>query len=147
MAENFLVGLDLNQIGTEKKAYQYELDDAFWSQLDQEEILGGKVNVRIEAREMAGDIFSISISIGGTVKVLCDRCLEQVEIPIEAADTVKATFFDYAEEADEEILLSERGSGKTDLSWLIYEIAVTSLPTVKKHEEGFCNDEMAKRIC
>ena len=146
MAENFLVGLDLNQIGTEKKAYQYELDDAFWSQLDQEEILGGKVNVRIEAREMAGDIFSISISVSGAVKVVCDRCLEQVEIPVEAADTVKATYHDCAEGVDEDILLSERGSGKTDLSWLIYEIVETSLPTVRKHEKGFCNDEMAKRI-
>lgn len=146
MAENFLVGIDLNQIRTGKKAFQYELDDAFWSQLDQNEILGGKINVRIEAREMAGDIFSISIQIGGMVKVICDRCLEQFDMPIDTTDTVKATYHDCAEEANEDILVSERGSGRTDLSWLIYEIVETSLPTIRKHEEGFCNEEMAKRI-
>ena len=146
MTEKFLVELDLNVVGAEQKVFRYELRDAFWNALDQNEILGGDVEVCIEARRTAGDIFNIAINAQGAVETLCDRCLERMSLPVCASDMVRASYGSADEWADEDMLTPMNRSSKLDLAWLIYEIVVTSLPTTRFHKDGECNEEMTKRI-
>ena len=121
---------------------EFALDDAFFAGLEQDEILGGQcqVKVAINAREQSA---SLRISIAGTVKVTCDRCLDPMEIVLEPIeDEVLLKLAPEDGEDDEAIYVAE-SKPVYNLGWLLYEMIAVSLPVVHSHEDGKCNPEMA----
>jgi len=71
-----------------------------------------------------------SCEIAGSVTVACDRCLEDLVIPVE-------TSF-------EETYTPE--GGELDLSQDVYDYVCTSLPLQRVHPEGECNQETTKYL-
>ena len=71
-----------------------------------------------------------SCGIAGTVTVACDRCLEDLVIPVE-------TSFEetYTPESDE-----------LDLRQDVYDYVCISLPIQRVHPEGECNQETTKYL-
>ena len=68
--------------------------------------------------------------IAGSVTVACDRCLEDLVIP------VRTSFEEsYAPEGDE-----------LDLGQDVYDYVCTSLPLQRMHPEGECNQETTKYL-
>lgn len=134
--------LDLTKTASTEE--HFVLDDAFFSSLNQEEVLGGEVNVTLNLREREGQ-FVLSTHIGGTVRVACDRCLDEVVIPVENDDETKIKFVTNIKEAEEDdegnICLPERCT-EYDCAWRVYETIVLGLPTERTHPAGECNAQM-----
>lgn len=134
--------LDLTK--TASTEAHFVLDDAFFSSLNQEEVLGGEVSVTLNLREREG-VFVLSTHIGGTVRVACDRCLDEVAIPVENDDETKIKFAANLREAEEDeegnICLPER-STEYDCTWRVYETIVLGLPLERTHPAGECNAQM-----
>ena len=68
--------------------------------------------------------------IAGTVTVACDRCLEDLVIPVETSFEEQ-----YTPEDDE-----------LDLSQDVYDYVCTSLPLQRVHPEAECNQETTKYL-
>ena len=84
--------------------------------------------------------------INGVVDTTCDRCLDPMEIDIEAERELIVKFgSEYREESDEVLVIPEQ-DGVLDLEWLLYEDIVLSLPMQRLHDEGDCNEEMMEII-
>lgn len=134
--------IDLKATSREGKELTFSLDDAFFDSLEQNEILGGEVNVRLKVAEGAGDFFKLGICVDGTVRVECDRCLAEVVLPVHAADS-----FEVGDSEEGDFLRSlPAGSNVYDTSWDIYELVVLALPARRVHGEGECDAEMAERL-
>ena len=71
-----------------------------------------------------------SCEIAGTVTVACDRCLEDLVIPVEVSF--------------EETYTPE--GGELDLSQDVFDYVCTSLPLQRVHPEGECNQETTKYL-
>ena len=71
-----------------------------------------------------------SCEIAGTVTVACDRCLEDLVIPVEVSF--------------EETYTPE--GGELDLSQDVFDYVCTSLPLQRAHPEGECNQETTKYL-
>ena len=71
-----------------------------------------------------------SCEIAGTVTVACDRCLEDLVIPVETSFEEQ-----YTPEGDE-----------LDLSQDVYDYVCISLPLQRMHPEGECNQETTKYL-
>ena len=72
----------------------------------------------------------VSCEIAGSVTVACDRCLEDLVIPVE-------TSFEESYTPD---------GGELDLSQDVYDYVCTSLPLQRMHPEGECNQETTKYL-
>ena len=139
--------IDLRELAKSGELKSYSLTDSFFQELDQDEIVGGTIEVGLKGRETAGNIFEVSIVIKGEVVVLCDRCLEDLTLPVDLEENIKI----YAgnEETipeDEDIRILEGNGYKYDISWDIYEITELSLPLQRVHEENQCNPDMTDRL-
>lgn len=138
--QDFHIDLSTLELGVHE--YVYALDDAFFSGLDQEEILGGSCDAKIvlTAKEHS---FDLELMVNGQVQAPCDRCLDSVNLPIEVDDelTIK---LGQAPDEDDEIVWIDPKMPVLDLDWLLYESIELSLPIVIRHEEGQCNPEMEK---
>ena len=139
--------IDLRELAKRGESKTFSLTDSFFQELDQDEITGGNIQVKLNVRETAGDIFEVSIVIEGEVVVLCDRCLDDLTLPVEVKDNIKI----YAGNEDEipeddDIRILEGNGYKYDMSWDIYELTELSLPLQRVHEDNQCNPDMTDRL-
>lgn len=138
---------NLRVLAKQSEPLRISLTDSFFQELDQDEINGGNIDVNLSVHESAGDIFEVSIEIEGQVVVQCDRCLEDLTLPVKTADNLKiyAGNEDYIPDYDDVRVLEGNGY-EYDFSWDIYEIAELSLPLQRVHKENECNPEMTERL-
>ena len=117
----FVVKLSSLAPGTNE--FEWSTSPEFFEYFGNNEILTSDVSVSVEVCNH-GLTVDVSCDIEGSVTVSCDRCLADLEMPIE-------TFFDetYTAEGDE-----------LDLRQDIYDYICTALPLQRVHPEGECDE-------
>jgi uncharacterized metal-binding protein YceD (DUF177 family) len=125
--------------------FDYLLDNDFFENVDGPEVRKGKVNVSVAVVRVSST-FEIDVQADGVITVLCDRCLEDVEIPIETENRLMVTFGEtYAETSDERIIISEE-EGFINMAWYLYEFIALAIPIKHVHEPGGCNEMMVSKL-
>ena len=122
--KSHIVALDSMELGAH--VFDFQLDNAYFSEIENSELLGGEVKVEAHLNLREYD-FDLDIAVKGLVQVTCDRCLDEMDVVINAEENEW--------EWDEEPKL-------IDLSWLAYELIIVNLPLVHSHQDGGCNPEM-----
>ena len=133
--------VDFKRIHADAEIRNVRLDSLFFEQLDQEEINGGNVNVRLILQEK-DDVYIVEVNIVGNVIVSCDRCMADLQLPVNTSEVIK---FKYGEEDHSDTNNYEYIHDLVkpyDLSWLIYEIVEVSLPISRVHPDGECDERM-----
>ena len=136
--------IDFRHLQQCQKPIEQTLDDAFFKELDQDDIIGGNVSIKLTLRELSEDDYKLRIEIEGEAELRCDRCLEPTRMAVNVDENVFFTFNPESTNQDAEFL-SER-QATYDLSWLIFELIDTSLPPQRFHKEGECAPDMLSRI-
>lgn len=140
MSENKTIYIDLGKLEPGRHEFAYHLDNAFFEALDQEEVLAGDVDAKLQVVATV-DTFQLHLELQGNVDVTCDRCLDPVTEAVEAEDDVLVKLADEDGE-DETCVYLNAERPVFDLGWLLYEEISVSLPIVCRHQPGECNPEM-----
>lgn len=146
MQSKGLLNINLSKASAQAECIHAILDDTFFSSLDQEEILGGRIDVALKVKAPVHQIYTVEVGITGTVVVSCDRCLEPLELDIEAQEELHVKDGDQEETDPWDLIYAEGLDSTHDFGWDIYEIAETSLPIQRVHAENECNPDMVGRI-
>lgn len=101
--------------------------------------------VTVSVRTAAGDSFRFAYHIEGQVRVVCDRCLEEVSLPVVFDDVVKVCNDDDYEDNGEAVVIPS-SQLTYDMAWDIYELIDVHLPLQRVHPEGECNADMLSRF-
>lgn len=123
----------------------FHLDDAFFQELDQEEITGGDVEVALTVKPGAGDVFHFNYTMKGTARVLCDRCLEEVSLPVDFSDSVQIAHGDPEDDNGDAIIIPF-SQLTYDVAWDMYELISVHFPLQHVHPDGECNPDMISRF-
>ena len=117
----------LNALARGASHLEWDAGREFFAGFDNSEVLDADIHVDAVMHNRGATV-EAECEISGTVTVPCDRCLEDLVIPVE-------TSFDetYVPESDE-----------LDLSQDVYDFVMVSLPMQRVHEEGGCNQETLK---
>jgi uncharacterized metal-binding protein YceD (DUF177 family) len=125
-----------------KNTFEYKLEDDFFEDVEGDEISHGKVDVSLTIKRVITS-FELLFDLSGIVGVSCDRCLEDVDIPIKSQNKLIVTFGEkYSDTGDERIIVPEE-EGEINVAWFMYEFIVLAIPLKRVHQEGECNEEMA----
>ena len=117
--------IELSKLEIGNYSFDYELDSAYFQSVEKSEVLGGNVQAKAELALREQD-FDLRIKVSGVVQVTCDRCLDPMDVAVDAEDDM---------EMDE-------GTRMLDLEWLAYELVIVNLPLVHSHQPGGCNPMM-----
>ena len=117
--------IELSKLEIGNYSFDYELDNAYFQSVEKSEVLGGNVQAKAELALREQD-FDLRIKVSGVVQVTCDRCLDPMDVAVDAEDDM---------EMDE-------GTRMLDLEWLAYELVIVNLPLVHSHQPGGCNPMM-----
>ena len=136
--------LDLRQDFKQAVETEYSVDDKMLRTIEKSLVKGGQFTVRIKAQQAAKGL-SLDINISGNAIVECDRCLDDMETPVNTSKTLAVQFADRYEDADEVVYVPEEQT-ELDLWPMVYDFITLSIPLTHVHPEGQCNKEMAERL-
>ena len=124
--KGFEIPITSLQIGTHNFEYIVQNDflKAFEAAYDR-----GKFEVKI-LFEKKHSMLEVDFNINGYIETACDRCMEDIKLPITNTRTL---IFKYAEEAreEEEIVYLKMGQTEVNLSKFIYEFIMLAIPLKK----------------
>ena len=140
--ETYIVNLNSLQEGACEKSFH--LKDEFFSREEAKELLGGDCLAKVELLRR-GDSFRLEMQINGFVRCVCDRCLDEVTVPMNCEETLSVRL-GRAASADDDVVWVDPVEGNLDLEWLSYELVEINLPIVIRHQEGECNPQMEELL-
>ena len=136
--------IDLNALQTDVCEREYDLDDAFFAREESKDLLGGDCKAKVKLQRRGGS-FLLEMQVSGVVRCVCDRCLDEVTIPMDCEETLTVKL-GRAVDTDEDIEWVDPADGELDLAWLLYELVEINLPLVIRHQEGECNPQMEELL-
>ena len=114
-----------------RSRYEWHAGAEFFEKFENSEVLDA--DLKVDADFWFDDYSAgVKCSIEGTVTVTCDRCLEDLILPV-------STEFELE---DDELDLSH----DLDLSQDVYDFTIISLPLQRTHPDGECNEETTKYL-
>jgi uncharacterized metal-binding protein YceD (DUF177 family) len=126
-------------------AYQFEINDDFFAGMDYSEVQQGKVSVKLDI-DRQETMLTLHFDLKGFVRVPCDRCADEFDLPIESSQE----FFlklgtENAEESDDVAVVSAETS-EYDIRPLVYEYIILAIPMHRVHPEGQCNPAVLEML-
>jgi Predicted metal-binding, possibly nucleic acid-binding protein len=139
----FLIPISGLSIG--KHSFQYEIKDDFFAGMDYSEVKEGDVKINLDV-EKEETMMTLNFSFEGSVRVPCDRCGDDFDLPISGNEIFFIKFGAEPCEESENVVVIPADQHDFDLSNLIYEYIILSLPIQRVHDEGECNPEVLKLL-
>lgn len=143
MTDEFII--PLNGLKPGKTCFSWRIGVEFFRKFENADIVDADLNVDVEV-EKSGFYIGIDCDIDGTLTVPCDRCMDNVEMPISTVARLSVKFgpepvvTDEVSVSDErEIVYLSEDEADMDLSQTIYDFSYLALPMQRVHEDGECN--------
>ena len=122
--------IPLNDWAAGERKFHSHAGLEFFQTFDNTEILDADVNVEIHVVKDGRNKVEADLHLKGTVTVPCDRCLDPVQIPVEADPS--------------ETLAPSAVEVEWDLSQAVYDFVCLSLPLQRLHPEGQCDPDTVR---
>lgn len=133
-----------------KHDFVFDVGDKFFDEIEESEITKGNVHVEVTLDKKT-TMLDFSFQLKGNVMVPCDRCLDDVEMPVEYEAKLYVKFGDESEEQTDEIIVLSHNETEIDVAQYIYEFAHLALPYKRVHPDdengqSTCNKEMLEKL-
>ena len=148
MNDNFII--PLNGLAAGENHFSWHAGKEFFEAFENAEILDADLDVSVTV-EKSGRYVGVDCEIDGSVMVSCDRCMEDLQMPI-GADIMLSVKFGEEESSDDhqegerEIVFVPEGDAEMDLSQIIYDYVCLALPMQRHHDDGDCNPEAMRYL-
>ena len=146
MEDKFII--PLNGLAAGESRFSWHAGKEFFEAFENTEILAADLDIEAVA-EKSGRYLGIDCEVDGKVVVECDRCLEDLDIPIETDIMLSVKYgseenSEDHQEGEREVLFVPQDEAELDLSQIVYDYVCLSLPMQRVHEDGGCNPEALK---
>jgi uncharacterized metal-binding protein YceD (DUF177 family) len=133
-----------------KHSFEFDLNDAFFAEFKEGEISKGQLKAVVNLHKQ-NHLLEFKISIKGSVRVVCDRCLELFDLPTTFKGEIFAKIGSAEEETDDEIIFLSEEDHEVNLAQYLYESVCLSLPLQRYHglngtKASDCDKEMLAKM-
>ena len=110
--------------------YEYHLDKVFFKNMESEDVHGADLTFNIE----------------GTVTLICDRCLDDLEMPIDTTYHISVKYGEEYNDESDDLLIIPESDNYLNTAYMIYDTVVLSIPIKHVHPMGKCNRQMSAML-
>lgn len=140
----------ISELSEKGETFEFQLEDSFFNHFVSGDWSGGKVLASVVALKRPDGI-SLEFHLKGELAVTCDLCLDQFPLPVDMHQRLFIKYGNSREELDDDIIVISRDENLFDLSNLLYEYLVLSMPVKKTHPkdrkgDSGCNLEMISKL-
>nr|WP_221627077.1 DUF177 domain-containing protein [Pontibacter sp. Tf4] len=116
------------------------MDDSFFDLFSGEIIHGGKLHADVEL-EKTESLLTLHFDIKGTVRITCDRSLEEFDQPVDVQETFRMKFGPEDKELDEDLWQIAFETQQINVAQHLYDYIGLSLPMKKLHPRFLEEDD------
>jgi len=129
--------------------FEFVLGKEFFETYEELQGTEGELNAKI-ILNISEILISLKVNIEGSVQAVCDRCLEEFDLPIEAETELFVKFGKEKEELAENLLVVSDKEDSIDMKDLFYELYILNYPLKVMHPEidgkSTCNEKMLNKL-
>ena len=145
---NEIFSIPLNGLAAGETRFSWHAGKEFFDSFENTEILDADVDIDVRV-EKSGRYLGVDCEVEGDVVVECDRCLEDLEMPVDSHIALSIKYgeeenLEEHQEGEREIIFIPEDSAEFDMSQIIYDYMCLALPMQRVHEDGECNPETIK---
>ncbi len=151
MKDDFIV--PLNGLTQGRTGFGRHAGKEFFDHFENSEILDADLEVEVVV-EKSGHSIMVDCKVEGNVAVTCDRCLEDLVLPVQTGFKLDLRFVDpdsgqtgiQDTEDGREVVCLPANDLEFDLGQTVYDYVCLSLPVQRVHGEGGCNPEALRYL-
>ena len=148
MNSNFII--PLNGLTTGQHEYEWKVGKVFFEIFENSEILDAELVASVVV-EKSGRYLGIDCDVVGEVTVECDRCLDDLQMPVDVEVRLSVKYGDEESsdehhEGEREVVFVPDTDAEFDMSQIIYDYVCLALPMQRVHEDGDCNPDALKHL-
>lgn len=125
-----------------KHVFEYHLDKVFFTNMENADVRDADVKVQLDV-EHRGDSYVLEFHLTGTLTVLCDRCLDELQIPLDASYHLTVKYGEEYNDDSDTLLVIPESDNYLNVAYMIYDTAVLAIPPRHVHPQGKCNRAMS----
>lgn len=124
--------IELVQLSNKRHEFEFELDDRFFALFDQSLVNGGKLkaHVTLDKSEL---LLNFTFHIAGTVRLTCDRSLDEFDYPIDTTQNLHVRFGAEEMELDENVFQIRHDAQKVNIAQHLFDFIGLAIPMKKLH--------------
>jgi len=127
---------------------KFEVDNAFFAEYENSLIKKGALTVTLDM-DKRSHMTVLDFSLEGTVVTDCDRCMEDINLPIDGEYILHAKHSEVDMEDTDEVIYIHPKLPRLNVAQYIYEYIHLSIPMIKTCEsdpDANCNEEILSRF-
>lgn len=134
--------LPLKSLGAGTHEFDYHIDRRFFADMENNDVRDADISVRLTVT-FAHDVYNLAFHLTGTLTLLCDRCLDDLVIPVDTTYSLMVRYGEeYCDDSDD-MLEIPQSDNFLNVSYMIYDTAVLAIPIKHVHPLGKCNRQMS----
>ena len=123
----------------------FHLGPEFFSNMENTDIHGANLKVKLTV-VYARDIYELSFHITGDIVLLCDRCLDEMTLPVDATYNINVQYGADYDDSSDNLLIIPESDRDLNVSYMIYDTVVLEIPIKHVHPAGKCNRQMSAML-
>lgn len=134
--------LPLKSLSKGQHTFEYHLDKQFFTNMENTDVRDADLNVHLTV-DYNGETYALDFDIKGDVTLLCDRCLDDLVLPIDSHYSIAVKYGDaYCDDSDTLLEIPD-SSNDLNVAYMIYDTVVLAIPIKHVHPMGKCNRQMS----
>lgn len=137
--------LPLKSLAAGTYNYEYHLGKQFFTDMESADIHDADLDVKLTVTHKR-DLYQLDFTITGTVTLICDRCLDDLIMPVDTTYSIAVKYGDdYNDEADDLLIIPE-SDNFLNVAYMVYDTVALTIPIKHVHPLGKCNRQMSAML-
>lgn len=137
--------LPLKSLPVGSHDFDYHLDKEFFQNMENSDIRDGNIDVQTTVVNK-GQYYDLTFNIKGELTLLCDRCLDEMQLPVETQYHIIVKYGpDFNDDSDDLLEIPE-SDNFLNVAYMIYDTIVLEIPIKHVHPLGKCNRAMSSLL-
>ena len=138
--------LPLNALLIGVQEFTYHLNASFFNDVESTELSSANVDARVSVDKKDVGIYRFSFRFSGEITIPCDRCLDDMTLPVSATYDLTVKEGDEYDDSDDKVLVIPGHWRELDLTPLMRDTVLLTIPLMHTHPSGSCNEQMLTKL-
>lgn len=121
---------------------EYHIGKQLFVNMENNDVRDADIHVGLTV-DHRGDYYNLDFTFTGTVTVACDRCLDDLVIPIDTNYHITVKYGDDYNDDSDDFLQIPDSDAYLNVAYMIYDTVILAIPIKHIHPLGKCNRQMS----
>lgn len=137
--------LPLKSIPVGSQEFEYKLNKQFFVNMENNDVRDADILVDLTV-DHRNDCYTLYFKLDGEVVVACDRCLDDLHLPIDTEYSIVVKYGDDYDDSSDEFLVIPESDNYLNVAYMIHDTVALAIPIKHIHPLGKCNRAMSSLL-